>query len=365
MSPVVNVAIVAVPPGFRNCTLSFVPLRKPGGTATMATLTTGLNHPRGLKFGPDGNLYVAEAGSGATPTTGGEICDTYKPHVFSPYFGRPTGGRISRIDPSSGNRVTVVDNLPTSVGTNKDGSNADAFGPADVAFMGNTLYVLQAGAGCGHGVPSSTNGIYRINANGSHTLIADLGSWSVAHPGAHFEEDDYTPEGNWYSMVVDKDNFYALEPNHGNFVKAGLNGNIQLVTDISATEGHIVPTALDYKGNFFVGNLGVFPIEGNSSIFKITPSGNMKKIATGFSAIVGLVVDKHSMYVLELSSGSPFPGPKSGRIRKIDPNGTVEDVISGLNFPTAMTMGPDGNLYVSSFGFGPPFGQIVKVTLNN
>jgi len=26
-------------------------------------------------------------------------------------------------------------------------------------------------------------------------------------------------------------------------------------------------------------------------------------------------------------------------------------------------MGPDGNLYVSSWGFGPPLGQVVKVTL--
>ena len=344
-----------------NGTNDNVQLRKSGGTATMATLTTGLNHPRGLKFGPDGNLYVAEAGTGPTASCRTQSCVALQPAVFSPYFGCPTGGRISRIDPSSGNRVTVVDNLPTSSGT-----NGDVFGPADVAFMDNTLYVLQGGAGCGHGVPSSTNGIYRINSNGSHTMIADLGTWSVAHPGANNEPDDYTPEGNWYSMTVAENNFYALEPNHGNFVKVSLDGNIQLVADISASEGHIVPTALAYKGNFYVGNLGVFPITGNCSIFKITPSGNIKKIATGFSAIVGLVIDKNSnIYVLEMTAGAPFPTPGAGRIRKIKPNGTVEDVISGLKFPTAMTMGPDGNLYVSGWGFGPPLGEIVKVTLNN
>lgn len=145
-----------------------------------------------------------------------------------------------------------------------------------------------------------------------------------------------------------------------------MDGKIQLVIDISASQGHIIPTALDYKGNFFVGSLGEFPIEGNSSIFKITPSGNMKKIATGFSAIIGLVVDKKSnMYVLELTAGFPYPTPGSGRIRKINPNGTVENVISGLKLPTAMTMGLDGNLYVSGWGFGPPSGEIIKVTLND
>ena len=334
--------------------------------ATMSVITTGLNYPRGLKFGPDGNVYVAEAGTGPTALCSTRSCASLQPNVFSPYFGCATGGRISRIDPSTGNRVTVVDNLPTSVGTNADGTKADFFGPADVAFIGNTLYVLQSGAGCGHGVPSSTNGIYRINSDGSHTMIADLGSWSVAHPGAHNEPDDYAPEGNWYSMAVAQNNFYALEPNHGNFVKVGLDGSIHEVVDISASEGHIVPTAVAYKGNFFVGDVGVFPITGISSVFKITPSGIMKKIATGFSAIVGLVADKNSnIYVLEMTANNLFPTPGAGRIRKINANGTVEDVISGLNLPTAMAMGPDGNLYVSGWGFGPPLGELVKVTLHN
>lgn len=330
--------------------------------ATAVVLTTGLNHPRGLKFGPDGKLYVAEAGTGPTTECSTQSCVVLQPHVFSPYYGCPSGGRISRIDPSSGSRATVVDNLPTSSGT-----NGDVFGPADVAFINHKLYVLQGGAGCGHGVPSSTNGIYRINANGTHTMIADLGTWSVAHPGAHNEEDDYTPEGNWYSMTVADDHFYALEPNHGNFVKVSLNGRIREVVDISASQGHIVPTAVDHKEeDFYVGDLGVFPITGISSIFKIKQNGKIKKIATGFSAILGIVLDKHSnIYVLEMTAGFPFPTPGAGRIRKLKPDGTVENVISGLNFPTAMTMGPDGNLYVSVWGFGPPLGEIVKVTLNN
>ena len=36
---------------------------------TQSVFATGLNNPRGLKFGPDGNLYVAEGGVGGTDST--------------------------------------------------------------------------------------------------------------------------------------------------------------------------------------------------------------------------------------------------------------------------------------------------------
>jgi len=39
-------------------------------------------------------------------------------------------------------------------------------------------------------------------------------------------------------------------------------------------------------------------------------------------------------------------------------------VASGLFFPTGMTFGPDGMLYVSNMGSGPPVGQIVHINVN-
>ncbi|MBB1286742.1 ScyD/ScyE family protein [Flavisolibacter sp. BT320] len=330
--------------------------------ASVTVLYKGLNNPRGLKFGPDGYLYVAEAGTGGNMSTAGICPDIQVGLPLGPFTGSPTGGGVSKI--SMGGQRTVVTNQLAS--SQDAGPNPSIMGPSDVAFMGNTLYVLMAGAGCSHGVTSMPNGIFRINPDGTPTLIADLGAWLLANP-AENPADDFEPEGVWYSMVTKGKSFYAVEPNQGVLVEVGLDGQISEVADISATEGHIVPTALAYKGNFYFGNLGTFPIQPQSAIYKVNPAGKIQTIATGFSAILGLVIDQQSrMYVLEMTSGAPFPTPGTGRIVKVEPNGSKEVIVSGLNLPTGMTMGPDGNLYVSNWGFGMPpgGGEIVKVTLS-
>lgn len=310
----------------------------------------GLNNPRGLKFGPDGNLYVAEGGVGGNHTTLGE-CEQV-PFPIGPYLGSSDGSRISKID-SHGVRTTVADHLPSSQTSAAMGNLVS--GVADIAFIENTLYAVLGGAGCSHGVSKIPNGIIRVNPNGSTTLIADLSAFQNANPVRNPEPDDFEPDGTWYSLIAVRGDLYALEPNHGELDKITTSGEITRVTDISATEGHIVPTALAYHGNFYVGNLNHFPIvDGSSKIIKITPSGNTQDAATGFTTVLGLVFDdRDRMYVLENTTGNPFPTPFSGRIVRVDPNGHTDVIASNLSLPTGMTLGPDGDLYVSSDGFGP------------
>ena len=70
-----------------------------GGTDSTVTTTkviaTGFNNPRGLKFGPDGLLYVAEAGIGGTNSSN---CTPQVVPPVGPYTGSDTGSRISRVD---------------------------------------------------------------------------------------------------------------------------------------------------------------------------------------------------------------------------------------------------------------------------
>jgi hypothetical protein len=336
----------------------------PTPEAAVTVFARGLINPRGLKFGPDGNLYVAEGGTGGTHTT---QCQQVVPPV-GPYLGSETGGRISMISPT-GVRTTVTNTLPSSQTSPNLGNLVS--GVADVEFVGSTLYAILAGAGCSHGVSSLPNGIVKVNPNGTWSLIANLSAWQQTHPVAHPEPDDFEPDGTWYSMINVRGDLYAVEPNHGEMVKVTTSGDISRVIDISASQGHIVPTVVAYHGNFYVSNLSTFPLTGGaSSIYKITPDGTIKIVATGFNSVLGLVIDQQNrMYVLENTAGPSFPTfptPGFGRVIRVDPSGARTVIATGLNLPTGMTMGPDGKLYVSNWGFGPPpvgVGEIVQIDI--
>jgi hypothetical protein len=333
--------------------------------ARVSIFATGLINPRGLKFGPDRDLYVAEGGVGGQHSTEGQ-CEQVEPPV-GPYTGDVHGGgRISRIN-ANGFRSTVVGDLPSSQTSPALGSLIS--GVADVAFIGHTLYGLFAGAGCSHGVASVPNGIFRVHADGSWNIVADLGAWQKTHPVAHPEPADFEPEGTWYSMVARHGELYALEPNHGELVRVTTDGRISRVVDISASEGHVVPTALAYRGNFYVGNLRTFPIEeGSSKVWKVTPNGRLKVVAEGLTTVLGLAFDRRGrLYALENTTGNASPTPDTGRVVRVHPSGRLEVIASGLSLPTAMTAGPDGNLYVSNLGFGAPpigLGQVLKIEID-
>jgi hypothetical protein len=334
--------------------------------STFTVVASKLEAPRGLRFGPDGDLYVAEAGTGGTNSTG-TACEQV-PGPVGPYTGGPNA-RISKIA-SDGTRTTVASGFPST-----QDAMGDLIGVADVAFIGNTLYALVSGGGCSHGNPGISTGIAQVNRNtGKWSLVADIGAFLKTHPAQFESADDFEPDGTLYSMIVVDGLLVTVEPNHGQVFAVNPNGGkIFQVIDISASEGHIVPTAItQWHDSLYLGNLNLFPIDpqwarvltlskGNSLTEDLAPGFDVGRplarivnSKAGFTTILALDFGPDGLlYALELSDAAGFPTLGAGKVVRVKHSGEIEDVITGLSVPAGMTFGPDGRLYVSNFGAAP------------
>lgn len=324
----------------------------------------GLEAPRGLRFGPDGYLYVAEAGTGGTNSTSPKTC-TQVPGPVGPYTGG-SNGRISKIS-RDGKRTTVASGFPST-----QDAGGDLIGVADVAFLNGTLYAVVAGGGCSHGNPTSPSGIAVVNrSTGKWKLIADIGAFLKTHPAKYESADDFEPDGTLYSLIAHDGRLLTVEPNHGQVISVTTNGEIRQVIDISASQGHIVPTSIAVRDDkFYVGNLNLFPIDpqwariltisrGDDDDYNLAPGfqtrgARVESSKAGFTTVVAVDFGPDGLlYALELSDGAGFPTPGLGKVVRVKRSGEIEEVITGLAVPAGMTFGPDGRLYISNFGAVP------------
>jgi hypothetical protein len=364
----VAVALAALAASGRASTRQVSGVQHTGRAAvTVSVFATGFNNPRGLTFGPDWNLYVAEGGLGGHDSTVG-ICD--QAHgAAAPYTGsthsQTLGGRISKVTPT-GVVTRVVTGLPSSQTSAALGSLAS--GVSSVAFIGDQLYALLAGAGCSHGVRTVPNGVIRVNSNGTWSMIANLSAFQHAHPVAHPDLEDFEPDGTWFSMAAADGALYPMDSNHGELDRVTPGGTITRVIDISASLGHVVPTAIVHRGSFFISNLGLFDptdLSGDENVWQLpTGGGGLTLHATGLEKVLGLAFRGNDLYALEMSTSAGGPTPGNGALVRISGGHPVATIASGLVFPTGLAVGPDGAFYVSErgFGFGAGGGRILRIT---
>jgi plastocyanin len=327
----------------------------------------GLYNPRGMTFDSDGTLYVALAGTGGSVAYASSGSSDATP---VPSFAGHTASVVQialRDDVVTlGCPVIVASGLPSTRGM----SGADQ-GPADVAFLEGQLYVLQDGGDAAMLFPEFPNGVYRVEADGSLTLVANVRDWIQENPVSHLAYDQ-GPEGETFAMIAGDSFLWVLESNSGQLLKVTPAGEISRVADLS--EGHPVPTGLTYApdGGVYVGYLTAAPYpDGSSKVLKIDPQGNVTTVWTGLTMVTGLAVSPAGdLYALEMSTGNddapPYVHPNSGRIVKQTGPDALSVVASGLDYPIAMDLGPDGALYVSTpaFGADSDIGGIVRIDLS-
>ena len=118
-------------------------------------------------------------------------------------------------------------------------------GAMDVAFVDSTAYVLVSVVGGdivdGDPIGDATVGIYRLDDDGSFTVFADIGAWSIEHPP---ETDYFITTGVQYALERYGDGFLVTDGHHNRVLRVDLDGGI----DELIAFDNIVPTGLDTFG---------------------------------------------------------------------------------------------------------------------
>ena len=231
-------------------------------------LVTGLKGSYGSTIGPGGALYVAES----------EV------------------GRISRIDPKTGDVTTFASGLP---------SRCAGGGVYDVAFLGGTAYALVTLVGPDVG-GSDVVGIYRIDGPNSSTIIADLGAFSIANPP---NTDFFVPTGVQYSIQTYHGAFLVADGHHNRVLHVTRDGEI---TEFQ-TFGNIVPTGLALSGNtIYLAQAGPVPhLPENGKVVSFSPnSPTVTTVASGARLLVDVEFNR-GRTLFALSQGV-WDGVKEG-----------------------------------------------------
>jgi len=161
-------------------------------------------------------------------------------------------GEVLRIDRRDGAVSIFATGLPPKA------FQGDVGGAVDVAFIGRTAYVLVtlvSGAIFGEpfGDPEAKNGLYRIERDGTHTLVADIGQWSIDNPP---QPAFFVDTGVQFSLQRHRGGFLVTDGHHNRVLWVDRHGSIHEF----ATFGNVVPTGLETTGgHVFVTQMGPIP----------------------------------------------------------------------------------------------------------
>jgi sugar lactone lactonase YvrE len=287
-----------------------------GGPDEPELFLSGLQGPQGSTIGPDGKLYVTE--------------------------GR--AGTVVRIDKNNGSQTTYLSGLPQQLAAVGIG------GPVDVAFVGNTAYVLVTLVGSDVGGTSAV-GIYRRDSATSSTLIADIGAFSIANPPA---TAFFIPSGVQYALEAYKGDLLVTDGHHNRMLRVKTNGTISIVKSFD----NIVPTGIEtFASAVFMAQAGPVPhLPADGKVVSFVPGLNpVLPITSGAALAVDVEFGDGSLFVLSQGIFSPTTpeggpaDPNTGKLYRILINGTLSTVADELNQPTSVEFFGD-DAYIVTLG---------------
>lgn len=343
----------------------------PSQAARTTVIASGLDNPRGLTFGQDGALYVAEAGrGGAGPCitgTEGEVC--YGP-----------SGAITRVITDTPQRL--ISGLPSLA--NAQGNSAT--GPHDISLLPDGSGYAVIGLGNDPAVRSQLGAagpnfgqLVAISETGQFENLTDIAAYEQAS-----NPDGQAVDTNPYAVLALDSWLLVVDAGANALLEVDRDGRIVRATTfptrtVAAPPGipglppqlamESVPNsvAIGPDGAYYVGELTGFPFPvGGARVYRVVPGQQPEVYASGFTNIIDIAFDgQGNLYVLEIAANSILAagqGGFQGALLKVTPELTQTTVISaGLNAPAGLSLGPQGGIYLSNGGVLSGTGQILRV----
>ena len=360
--------------------------QSPSGAAAKATtaataagglrvVASGLDNPRGIAFGQDGALYVAEAGAGgAGPCLPG-------PEEAEFCFGR--SGAVTRI--WRGAQRRVLTGLPSVA----EEGGSFALGPADVSFTGARQYVLVGNLAGGpetrQQLGPGAEAFGRLLRVTGHTVrfVADFPRFEANHnpdngagaqPGL---EIDSNPNG----LLARPSARLVTDAAGNDLLKVDARGRISVlavfpVRLVPAPPGipglppqvpmQSVPTTVTVgpDGAYYVGELTGFPFPvGRARVYRVVPGRRPQVYARGFTNIIDIAFDgRGRLHVLEIAKNGLLSGDLTGALIRVNKDGSRRTLASkGLVAPGGFVIAADGGFYVTNNGVFADTGQVVRI----
>jgi hypothetical protein len=305
--------------------------------STVEVVVDGLCNPRGLAVGPDGGVYVAEAGRGGDqPVRAGFDQVPYN-------IGRTA--RVTRVMPD-GSWQVVLDALP-SVKTPDD-----IFGATAVAFVDDNLYVLTAAGGRDVGDPAYDNAILRVDPLGEVGQVVNVTALNYQSPPlARLRDVRADVEGGVpFGMTAFGGRLYITDGNLETVTEVGLEGSTRRLIELPASNRVLVGLTGAPDGSLWVAEYGPTPHPpGSSKISRLTLDGELTVAWADLTEAIGVAFGPDgSAYALQFASRARVAS--SGSLVRRWPDGRQETLVGGLNYPTGLAMAPDGGFYISEHG---------------